>query len=123
MTTQARPTPEKESGEITPPLNWFTGIGKVSDGILVVMANEHFASLRQGEVGQHWQRYKHYIGNPTTGSDTDERRERAEKAISDADTFITATTGFKPETIREREANLTRLYRGKKTAPFEVKLL
>lgn len=127
MTRGQRAREFRKYFEFGPPAEWFTGAGKIATGISIVMPDPPKIlpgdEAGQRELARHWTNFSHYIGNPVTSSDTDERKQRGERALAEAEIVITELTGFSPVAIRDEAIHLHELYRGREdAAPFEVQL-
>lgn len=116
------PNYEPRGPLMTPPLEWYIGMGTKADGIIIVTFDDSFRAMGNGLVGHHLEEFSHYTGNPITSLDTPERVVRAMRAIEEAEKAIKELTGFSPQLITTKAMLLTGLYRGKRLAPFAVEL-
>lgn len=100
-----------------PPLDWFYGVGRKEAGIMIVTNSKKFAELGDGVVGTEYGEWCHFTGNPA--NKPGRRKQRADKALRQAEEAIFAITGFTPKEIWDKRTKLQEEYRGKQDAPFE----
>ena len=105
-----------------PPLSWFSGSGYKDRGILGISFSHELSDMNGGKVGKHLGEWSHFTGNPVTEDDISERIERARKAIADAEEYVIKVTGFTPRQIADKAHQLTKIFRGQKSAPFDFEL-
>lgn len=105
-----------------PPTEWYVGLGYNARGILRVTYNSTVTNMSEGQVGYHLGQWGHYIGNPSSKRTPEERKNREQQAIVNAERVVTEVTGFSPREIMDKAEKLRQHFRGLKTAPFEVEL-
>lgn len=109
-----------------PPLEWYSGVGRMDNGIMMICYTDSFLAAYRGELKIHFGDWCHKGVIPRVFGIPEGQTDRFDSLVEELHNLsrkVYEISGFWPEEIAEKSHALSIIYRGQKSAPFQVTLV